>query len=613
MKTSEAAPLLQMRGISVSYGSIPALRGADFDLERGEIHALAGAHRAGKSSLVKLLSGAVRKDGGEILFDGRRVEGFTPRGAIRCGIGIVYQHLNVIPSLSAAENIFAGRMPKAGVIRLDHRRMRDRAQALFAELAVPIDVEVPVSRLSVAEQHMVELARVLSFDPRILILDEVSSKLNPEEMERIYPVLRRFREQGKSVIYITHNMEEIFQFASRVTIFKDGRRVDTERIEDLDRIKLIKLTYSSMLSREELRRQNIELYTATRYNENIIKNIPVGVIILNDEHRIHLINYAARTILGRDKGLTGLAFAELIPAAEFAESALVLRTIEERQELLLHEVAYREGRTLKVSVFPFRDEDYTFLGTIILMEDVSKDRAMDEYLLRAEKIASTAELAAGVAHEINNPLGIVQNYLELLKDKDLDPDAVRKLGKIENEVNRIEKIVGSLLSFSRFDDATFCTVDLGGVIEEVLLLLEHRFVEKGILVSKRIPEMEISIRGDESKLKQLFVNLIGNSVEAVAPSGGRIEAALVVDTAAGSVDVSIIDNGSGIPEELQGRIYDPFFSTKKNKKNAGLGLSISQRIVELHGGMITCSSVRGVSTRFSVRLPLAGDEPPPGG
>ena len=610
MKTQEAAPLLQMRGISVSYGSIAALREADFDLERGEIHALVGAHRAGKSSLVKLLSGAVRKDGGEIVFEGRRVEGFTPRGAIRAGIGIVYQHLNVIPSLSAAENIFAGRMPKAGVIRLDHRRMHERAQALFAELAFPIDVEVPVSRLSIAEQHMVELARVLSFDPRILILDEVSSKLTPEEMERIYPLLRRFREMGKSVIYITHNMEEIFQFASRVTILKDGRRVDTERIEDLDRIKLIKLTYSYVLSREELRRQNIELYTATKYNENIIKNIPVGVIILNDEQRIHLINYAALKILGRDAAVKGLAFAELIPAVELADRALVLQTIEERRELFLHEAAYREGRTLKVSVFPFRDEDYSFLGTIILMEDVSKDRLMEEYLLRAEKIASTAELAAGVAHEINNPLGIVQNYLELLKDKNLDPDAVRKLGKIENEVTRIEKIVGSLLSFSRFDDATFCTVDLRGIMEEVLLLLEHRFGEKGIVVSRRIPETQIPIRGDESKLKQLFINLVGNSVEAVAPSGGRIETALVVDAGAGSVEVSITDNGNGIPEEILGRIFDPFFSTKKSKKNAGLGLSISQRIVEVHGGMITCSSVCGVSTRFSVRLPLAGAQTP---
>ena len=512
---SAVSPLLEMRGISVSYGSIPALRGADFDLYRGEIHALVGAHRAGKSSLVKLLSGAVRKDGGEILFDGRRVDSFTPRSAIRHGIGIVYQHLNVIPSLSAAENIFAGRLLTAGLLGLDHRAMRERARELFARLSFPIDVDVPVHRLTAAEQHMVELARVLSVDPRVLILDEVSSKLTPEEMERIYPILRAAREEGRSVIYITHNMEEVFQFANRVTILKDGRRVDTERIEDLDRMKLIKLTYSFVLSRDELRRQNLELYTMTKYNESIIKNLPVGVVILNDEKRIHLINYAALTILGRDAAVTGRPFEELIPAAEFPETASVMETIAARGELTLDEAPYREGRVLKVSVFPFRDEDYAFLGTIVLMEDVTRDRYVDDYLLRAEKIASTAELAAGVAHEINNPLGIVQNYVELLKLKGLDPDAQAKLGKIENEVNRIERIVGSLLSFSKFDDAAFGEVDLADVLEEVLLLLEHRFTEKSVTVKKHIPAARVPVRGDENKLKQVFVNLLANSIEAV--------------------------------------------------------------------------------------------------
>jgi len=602
----DASLLLEMRGIEVSYGNVPALRGADFDLSRGEIHALVGAHRAGKSSLVKLLSGAVRKDAGEILFEGRRVEFFTPRSAIRNGIGIVYQHLNVIPSLSAAENIFAGRLLTTGRVALDHRAMRDRAREIFQRISFPLDVDVPVGRLTAAEQHMVELARVLSGDPRVLILDEVSSKLTPDEMERIYPILRDFREQGRSVIYITHNMEEVFQFATRVSILKDGRRVDTERIENLDRVKLIKLTYSFVLSREELRRQNLELYTMTKYNESIIKNIPVGVVILNDEQRIHLVNYAALTILGRDAGVSGCPFEELIPREDFPEHAAVMETISARGELTLDEAPWRDGRVLKVSVFPFRDEDDALLGTIVLMEDVTRDRYVDDYLLRAEKIASTAEIAAGVAHEINNPLGIVRNYVELLKLKDLDPDASVKLGKIENEVNRIEKIVGSLLSFSKVDDASFQDVDLAEILEEVLLLLAHRFAEKSITVEKRIPAGPVSVRGDQNKLKQLFLNLLTNSIEAVPDAGGAVEAAVASDAEARSAEIAITDNGCGIPDDLQGRIFDPFFSTKKNRKNAGLGLSISQRIVELHGGMMSCTSRPGRFTRFSVRFPLAG-------
>ena len=604
MSEAGASPLLRMRGIRVRYGSLEALQGVDFDLDRGEIHALVGAHRAGKSTLVKLLSGAVRKQEGEILFEGRKVEAFTPRSALRCGIGIVYQHLNVIPSLSAAENIFAGRLLKGRGPGLDLRRMAAEARVLFERLNFPVDVELPVSRLTAAQQHMVELARVLSFDPRLLILDEVSSKLTPEEMERIYPLLRALRAQGGSVIYISHNMDEIFQFADRVTILKDGRRMDTERIEDLDRIKLIKLTYSYVLSREELGRQNLELYALKRYNENIIRNIPVGVVILDAAAAVALVNYAAVRILELPAETAGRPFEQLVTEAELPELAALMARIRSREELLLKETAWRGTRLLKISAYPFHDEDYAFQGTIVLVEDVSRERYLEEYLLRAEKIASTAELAAGVAHEINNPLGIVQNYLELLKLKDLDADTRAKLGKIENEVTRIERTVGSLLSFSRLDEQRFQRVDPGELLEEVILLLEHRLAEKGVVVTRRLPAAA-PLLGDENTLKQLFVNLLVNSIEAVAP-GGHVEVELTAE-GRGGVEISVTDDGCGIPPEVRERIFDPFFSTKRSKRNAGLGLSIAQRIVELHNGLISCESRPGRFTRFSVRLPCAED------
>ncbi len=596
-------PILRMRGIQVAYGSRQALRGVDFDLNRGEIHALVGAHRAGKSSLAKLLAGAVRKQGGEILFDGRPVEYFTPRSAIRQGIGTVYQHLNLIPSLTAAENIFAGRMLRKGLLWLDHRRMSLLARGLFQRLSFRLDTDTPVGRLSVAEQHMVELARALFLDPRLLILDEVDSKLTPQEMERIYPLLQEFRAQGKSVIYISHNVDQIFEFADRVTVLKEGQLLDTRRTADLDRIKLLKLTYSFVLSREELNRQNLELYTLKRYNENIIKNIPVGVVILNSEQGIYLVNYAARKILGLEAGLSGRRFDELISAEDLPDKPAIMEAVRARSELLLEESVYRRERTLKLSVFPFKDEDYAFLGTILLVEDVTREKNVEEYLLRAEKISSTAELAAGVAHEINNPLGIVQNYLELLKLKQLDGDALAKVAKIENEVTRIAKIIGSLLSFSRFGQISFQSVEAGDLVREALLLTEHLRAEKSIRLAERLPADPAPVFGDENKLKQLFLNLLVNAIEAVA-EGGNIEVSL--QATPGGVEIAVRDDGCGIPAGIRDRIFDPFFSTKKSKKNAGLGLSISQHIVELHKGVITCSSREGEGATFRVSLPRAG-------
>ena len=298
----------------------------------------------------------------------------------------------------------------------------------------------------------------------------------------------------------------------------------------------------------------------------------------------------------------GKSFGEVVRAEHFPDLGRVMRGIEARGELFLKESTYRGEKILSVSVFPFRDEDYAFLGTIILVEDVSRERSIDEYLLRTEKLASTAELAAGVAHEINNPLGIVQNYVELLKLRELDGDSRVKLGKIENEVNRIEKIVGSLLSFSKFSDVSLHEVDLVEALDDVLLLLAHRFAEKGIRCRKGCRREPARILGDDNKLRQLFLNLFANSIEAV-PEGGSIAAELTVDDEREAVEVTVTDNGCGIPPEIMGRIYDPFFSTKKSRKNAGLGLSICQRIVELHGGVISCTSEPGVSTSFRLRFP----------
>jgi signal transduction histidine kinase len=172
-------------------------------------------------------------------------------------------------------------------------------------------------------------------------------------------------------------------------------------------------------------------------------------------------------------------------------------------------------------------------------------------------------------------------------------------------VSRIEKIVGSLLSFSKVTEASFHPLDVGEVLDEVILLLEHRLAEKRITLERRIPTGRAEVLGDENKLKQLFLNLLSNSIEAV-PEGGSIGASLSRDGERGTVEVTITDSGCGIPAEILGRIYDPFFSTKKSRKNAGLGLSISQRIVELHNGILSCSSRPGEPTSFTVRFPQPG-------
>ncbi|HUI68942.1 MAG TPA: ATP-binding protein [Spirochaetia bacterium] len=594
-------PRLVMQDISVVYGTVVALKNVDFDLYPGEIHAIVGEHRAGKSTLVKLLSGAVRKNSGRIVIDGEQVDGFTPKSSMQHKIGIVYQEIKVVPTLNAIENIFAGRTPVKAFGRIDRLSMVQEARRLFGKLDVDLNIEAPLFRLSMAQQLMVELARLLSTDPSILIFDEISSKLTPREMERVYPILFESRAKKKSIIYISHDLDEIFRFADRVTILKDGRCRGTEETKDLNRAKLIRMTYSFILSREELEKDNKQLYFLKRYNESIIKNLPIGVIILDDQNRLYLMNSPATKILGLAAAPSeNASVSELFRGRDLQEDDDIIGCIERQEEGQWEEVKCGPERTLRIGTFPFREER-DVLGTIVLMEDISKAQLLNEYLRRAEKIASTAELAAGVAHEINNPLGIVLNYTNIIKRKALvNRDGLDKVAIIESELLRIKEIIASLLSFSRIENSEMAPVDIDEVIRGVVVLINHKIREKEIALTWAPGGIRPVVRGNANKLKQVFLNILLNAIEAV-PRKGKIEIRVDIDAEGEMTEITVSDNGCGIPDDIRDRIFDPFFSTKLESKNTGLGLSISQHIIETHNGVIEVS--RNGRTEFIVRLP----------
>ncbi len=597
--------LLMMNNVHVSYNDVKALKGVDFDLYKGEIHALVGEHRAGKSTLVKVLSGMVRMNKGEVIYKGRKVNQITPQSAIKQGIGMVYQDFNVLSTLNAVDNIFAGQMLTKRYRGIDYPAMVAKARGLFDQLNISIDTNSPMKDLSTAEQHMVELARVFSYDPDLIVLDEISSKLTPREMEIVYQLLLQAKNKGKGIIYISHNMDEIFQFADRVTILKDGYRKGTEKIKDIDRIKLIKLTYSFVLSRKELEQDNINLYHIKKYNENIIRNLPIGVIILDIENKVYMINYSAVKSLDLYSGeVANQPIERLFKDFSKKLKREMLTRIANKEKHTWKEIGLKKGKYVKISIYPFQDEDYVFLGTIILIEDITQYRFFMDQFLRIEKIASISELAAGVAHEVNNPLGIIQNYIEVLRTLDTEKNVSEIIGKVEKEILRIEETVGNLLSFSKLNKLPDKEVDLGDVINDVLLLLQYKFKEKNINLIKRVIRDEAYVIGDESRLKQVFMNLLLNSFEAVLEEG-TIEVDMKTDLKKRTVKVDIQDNGCGISQDISANIFDPFFSTKIGKKNTGLGLAISQHIIDLHQGIIIFSSVPGKSTTFSTKLPLA--------
>jgi ribose transport system ATP-binding protein len=235
-----------MRGVKKSFAGVKALRGVDFSLRPGEIHALVGENGAGKSTLMKILSGAHAMDEGDIFVDGEPARIGTPRRAKELGVGIVYQEFELADDLSIAENIFIDRLGAHGIVRW--RDLYERAQRVLRNLGFDIDVRRPVGGISVAYKQMVEIAKALSANARILVLDEPTAVLTPNETEKLFAAMRSLKEAGVGVIYISHRMDEVFSVCDSVTVMRDGEVTGGGRIADFDVDGLVELMIGRKLS-----------------------------------------------------------------------------------------------------------------------------------------------------------------------------------------------------------------------------------------------------------------------------------------------------------------------------------------------------------------------------
>ncbi|HEU4328178.1 MAG TPA: sugar ABC transporter ATP-binding protein [Roseiflexaceae bacterium] len=237
---SEAAPLIEVRNLSKSFGGVQALRGVQLAVYGGEVHALLGENGAGKSTLIKIITGLHQPDAGEILLDGRPVRFAGTRDALDQGVAAIYQEPSLFPDLDIAENIFVGRQPLSGG-RVDWRRMYEEAGALLGRLGVRLDPRTKARALSVAQMQMVEIARAISLDARVLIMDEPTSSLTEREVEELFVIVRQLRAHGSAVVFISHRLEELFALADRVTVLRDGAYVGTQPMTDVSTDALIRM------------------------------------------------------------------------------------------------------------------------------------------------------------------------------------------------------------------------------------------------------------------------------------------------------------------------------------------------------------------------------------
>ena len=242
MPSDPKHPLLEMREITKSFPGVRALDGVSFDLHAGELHALVGENGAGKSTLMKVLGGVYPHGsyGGEVLIDGEARHFHSVRDAEQAGVAVIFQELSLIKGLTIGENIFLGREPRRlGVIRWEE--LYSRAQRLLEELNLPLDPRTPVGHLGIGQQQLVEIAKALSHEARILVLDEPTAALTDAEVETLFRIIEGLRARGVGMVYISHKLDEVFRVSDRITVLRDGRTVGTGRTRELNEARVISL------------------------------------------------------------------------------------------------------------------------------------------------------------------------------------------------------------------------------------------------------------------------------------------------------------------------------------------------------------------------------------
>jgi two-component system, NtrC family, sensor kinase len=458
------------------------------------------------------------------------------------------------------------------------------ARSMGVRLSEPMD-------LSFLEPARPEFARGALFfeSPRAAreVTDSVRQTL--EQLDLNYFIPCRIRERAVAVLGLGKTVDGDFLSSD-----------DVELVQTIAGYVAVALDNAQLYN--SLEQKALEIARLKDFSENIVESLNVGVLAVDLGGLVESWNTRMEQLFGVSRqDAVGHQLRALLP--EELASEIAVRRDEEQITGIYKQRLHHQGRvlTLNVSITPLVSKSGERIGRLLLFDDVTQRERMEEQMSQTEKLTSLGLLAAGVAHEVNTPLAVISNYIQMLAKQMPEGDPRQGIiEKIVKQTFRASEIVNNLLNFSRTSATELADIDVNRVVEETLSLVAHPLKTSQIQVVKQLGNTLPPVRGSANKLQQVFLNLFLNARDAM-PGGGMLE----VRTAAhnGSVEVEIVDTGAGIPREHIHRIFDPFFTTKASGRGTGLGLSVSYGIIKEHAGKIDVRSTPGKGTSFHVEFP----------
>ena len=600
--------LVELRGINVSYGNLLVLNNLSLSINSGEIHAIVGEHGAGKSSLAQVLSGMIQSEGGTILWKDRPQQFPDVNASRNLGIELVPQNTALFNYQSVAYNIFANRPTKFHRGFFSHNKILTAAEEILSSMEVSIPVWKKAADLALADQVLIDIIRHLYPRPELLILDEALEKLAAVDLIRVRNHLRKLVEEGSSVLFITHRIDDIYEFADRVTIIRDGRTLITESVQDIDKVSLIKLAYTQIFESTPHTDINREFYEFLKYNEAILERLPVNLIVVDYLGSVKLMNKEALDYLGMEnRSPFGKHITEVLPSLRggMEASQQFLEAITEGRGYTAFDLGLdleNEQHIIDMALSPIRD-GLRYIGCIIIINDTTERQRLRERIVFSERLASVGLLAAGVAHEINNPLETIYRCADTLKLSSNETATLKTVERLESEAEAIEHIVRNLISFGDEEGIDMDNIDLNELLDDLINLISYNTRYRKISIEWKPASAITVVRSNKIEMKQVILNIFKNAIEAMS-QGGVLRVS--VERKDGMAELAVEDSGPGIPLDEANSIFLPFYSTKRGVSgHMGLGLSISYNIIKKMGGEIIAENLKPQGCRFIIRLPLS--------
>lgn len=457
-------PILKMENISKSFPGVKALDHVNLELYTGKVLALLGENGAGKSTLMKILSGVYTKDSGDIYFEGNKIDIHSPKYAQSLGIAIIHQELNLLPYLSIAENIFIGReFTKNMTGRIDWKKLYRESKKYLEQLGVTIDPRTLVKNLSVGEQQMVEIAKALSLDAKIIIMDEPTDALTNKETEKLFKVIRTLKQNGKAIVYISHRLKEIFEICDDVTVMRDGKYIGSANVKNIDQEKLIEMMVGRKLE--------------DKFPRKILKpgKEMIRVEHLSKKGVLKDVNLSVRS--GEVVGLSGLMGAGRTELAKAIFGALKIDSGD----------IYLEGEKVKIN----NPKDAVSLGIAY----VSEDRKMEGLILKLSvrhnmTLSALGQFSTAGQINANKESRQVEEYIKKLAIK--TPSSLQRVKNLSGG-NQQKVVLSKWMMINPkvliLDEPTR-GVDVGAKVEIYELI--NKLKESGvaiIMISSEMPEV----------------------------------------------------------------------------------------------------------------------------